>query len=276
MNASRPGSWWLGGALVITAAAAALLYTDLHRLSERLERRRPLLERARTRDRLLQRRLPDLRLPVVGADTSRDLQGDTDPQLVVVVSPDRCVQCLEGLSDWHRAVRRRDIDAVMILADVGPARAETIVRESGLRGTVLADPEGTADRRFGWSPPPGMAVLTVSPDRTIRSVAVRRSRGGCRWSALDRAVALLGGEGPGRPAARVTAAPRPARGPVGRTAQAEPSSPSRSSRAVSSSSDSASSSVVSAAVGEPWKRRSISRSRAPRWASARLTTGKYR
>lgn len=191
----RPG-WWLGGALAAALGAALLLYADLHRLSGRVDSVRPLLERARIRDRLLQRRLPDLRLPAVGADTTRPVWGGPGPHLVVTVDPERCVDCLEGLAGWSRAVHNPGVEAVMVLEGVDRTRGAEIVTEAGIRGTVLVDPEAAAGERFGWSRSTGMAVLTVDAGRTVRSVAVRRARGGCRWSALGRAVALLGAESP--------------------------------------------------------------------------------
>lgn len=191
MAGDRWAGRWLGGALLVTATAALLLYADLHRLAGDVDRVRPLLRRAQIRDRLLQRPLPRLRLPVVGADTARSVWAGPRPHLVVTVAPGRCVGCLEDLDAWSRAVLRPGVEAVMVIEGTGRAGAGAIVEEAGIRGTVLADPERSAGERFGWSRPPGMAVLTVGADRTVRSVAVRRKRGGCRWSALDRAVALL-------------------------------------------------------------------------------------
>lgn len=188
---SRKAAWALSAALVFVIGVSAFLFMELHRLSDRYEELRPLVLRTQTRDALLDRSIPDLRLPAVGGDSASVVERGDRPHVVWSVSPDRCIQCLEGLGEWRRMAQHPRLRAVVILEGVAREEAETIVRETGLDGTVLYDPSGDWHGSPLGGRWPGMVVLGVDPEGRIRSVASRENRGSCRWSAFDYTLAAV-------------------------------------------------------------------------------------
>lgn len=197
---SRKAAWGLSAALVFVLGVAAVLYMELHRLSESVQQQRTFVLRTQVRDALLGRSLPDVALPSVRGDSGPIVRGDSGPHAVWSVDPDRCVQCLDRLGEWRRLAETPGVRAVVILEGTGREEAGRIARETGLSGTVLYDSTATwqGGDRDDW---PAMVMLGVDREGRIQSVASRENRGSCRWSAFDytlAAVRQLGGTAAGR------------------------------------------------------------------------------
>lgn len=193
---SRRAAWALSAALVFVLGVAGVLYMELHRLSEMVERQRTFVLRTQTRDALLGRSLPDVTLPSVRGDSAPILRRDSGPHAVWSVDPDRCLQCLGRLGEWRRLARSPGVRAVVILEGTGRAEAARITRETGLDGTVLYDSASAwqGGDRDDW---PAMVMLAADREGRIQSVASRERRGSCRWSAFDYTLAALKGMGEG-------------------------------------------------------------------------------
>lgn len=193
---SRKATWWLSGALLFVLGVGVFLYMELHRLSDRVQQQRTYVLRTVVRDALLHRTLPELTLPSARGDSAPlVLRGDR-PNAIWFVDPERCVQCLERLSDWRRMVQHSGVRAVAVLEGTGGEAARGIIRETGLTGTVLYDSARVWRRSLPQDDWPAMVMLGVDGEGRIQSVASRENRGSCRWSAFDytlAAVRQLGG-----------------------------------------------------------------------------------
>ena len=197
------GSWRAAYApLSLVAIAALTMALHGHRSALRSYRARDeairqQLVRLAVKDHLIGSRLPDVAL----LDSTRAAVRLREPgrgRVVWVVDVTNCPGCLESsLADWHRLLRRIELEGLLVLSGVGSASGTRVIRGAGVRSPVAFDPEYRVSRVIGVTAPFVVFVndergLVVSADASAYGLGDRR----CGRGPFHRIEAIYGRRAP--------------------------------------------------------------------------------
>lgn len=90
--------------------------------------------------------------------------------------------------NWSAFAPGEDTAGVLFLTGADSQRASELVAGAGIRGPVLADPDGELQRHFGRLLPSSYAL--VDGDGFIRMADSRPLERSCDWNFVEQVVAL--------------------------------------------------------------------------------------
>lgn len=184
----------------LSLAAIIALIVALHGHRSMLQRHqardeaiRHQLVRLAVKDRLIGSRLPDVALLDSGGAVVR-LRARGRGRVVWVVDVANCPGCLEAsLTEWHRLLRRIEIEGLLVLSGVRPASGTRVIRGAGVRSPVAFDPDNRVSQALGVTVPFVVFVndewgLVVSADARSYGLGDRR----CGRGPFHRIGAIYG------------------------------------------------------------------------------------